>query len=644
MLTLLCATAAPCLRLDAGTVTFQGRAYSIETVTIAQTVTIVPASDLIFVQAPTGEKFLALPTSSQARGDFDPANQRFYLVDRSTGQVSSFNRINGTLIKLDGTLFDSMTQNPSAFDPPLETFLRPLTIPSTEVATDICIMSSTTLGYRTDGPALTDEHVYILTRQSASSVQQTINVTLRNGDVPNGNLNVFVERDEDTGNLLLVQSSLDPAANTETRDRITAIRPADGTVDSEIVLSNNTALPNYSGDPGGMAVDPTTGTIYLLDPAARQMYVFTPLRPTLTGISPPQGPAAGGTAITLSGLNLPPNAAVFFNGVAATDVRVAGDGASITCTNPAGPVGAVDVTVTGTGISPGAPLTVRFTYVNTLPIAHLTASPTQGLPPLAVLFSTTGSEDRDGTITQRIVDFGDGTTYTFPSDLTVVQVTHTYLAEGTFVALLKVRDNLGGEATDTQVVIVGEGADLVIRSLSFKASLVKDPALEPKDGMKLKGEIILPDQTDIADGELTVGLVHPDGALQDQSAQGYFTNTATGGQFCGYINDQQAVSNTIMKFAMKPVRKLTATPNTYTFSFTGQRVDLVPALEQAVVNLRYGEDGTEVTQVQKEETRVGKVLIIVRLRTFLGDSLQYRKLAVVKITGGVRPQMKLVRP
>ncbi|MGH3188896.1 MAG: IPT/TIG domain-containing protein [Streptosporangiaceae bacterium] len=87
-----------------------------------------------------------------------------------------------------------------------------------------------------------------------------------------------------------------------------------------------------------------------------------PAHPTVTGISPASGPAAGGTKVTISGSNLSGATGVGFGGAAG---RIVFDsGSQITVTSPAGTAGTVNVTVTTKGGTSGA---VHFTYVTPAP-------------------------------------------------------------------------------------------------------------------------------------------------------------------------------------------------------------------------------------------------------------------------------------
>jgi formylglycine-generating enzyme required for sulfatase activity len=81
--------------------------------------------------------------------------------------------------------------------------------------------------------------------------------------------------------------------------------------------------------------------------------------PTISTVTPSSGPLAGGTSITIAGTNLT-GATVKIGGVSATNV--AATATSITCTTPAGSVGAKSVLVTAAGGSVTKPN--GFTYSN----------------------------------------------------------------------------------------------------------------------------------------------------------------------------------------------------------------------------------------------------------------------------------------
>ena len=92
--------------------------------------------------------------------------------------------------------------------------------------------------------------------------------------------------------------------------------------------------------------------------------------PTVTGLSPSSGPAAGGTSVTITGTGFTGATAVDFGTTAATDVVVVND-TTITADSPAGS-GVADVTVT-TPVGTSATLPAdQFTYIAAAPDLVLT--------------------------------------------------------------------------------------------------------------------------------------------------------------------------------------------------------------------------------------------------------------------------------
>ena len=86
-----------------------------------------------------------------------------------------------------------------------------------------------------------------------------------------------------------------------------------------------------------------------------------PTVPTVTGLSPTSGPAAGGTSVTIAGSGFASGDTVSFGANAGTSV-VVNSASSITVTSPAGSVGTVDVTViTPVGTTATSP-SDQFTY------------------------------------------------------------------------------------------------------------------------------------------------------------------------------------------------------------------------------------------------------------------------------------------
>src|SRR5712691_1575488 len=100
--------------------------------------------------------------------------------------------------------------------------------------------------------------------------------------------------------------------------------------------------------------------------------------PTLTGISPASGTAAGGTAVTITGTGFLAGATVSLGGTQATGVTVV-NSTSITATTPAHAAGAVDVVVSNSDTQSGT-LTQGFTYttVSNTPPTLTGISPASG--------------------------------------------------------------------------------------------------------------------------------------------------------------------------------------------------------------------------------------------------------------------------
>ena len=84
------------------------------------------------------------------------------------------------------------------------------------------------------------------------------------------------------------------------------------------------------------------------------------------------------------------------------------------------------------------------------PIAIAQASPTAGVKPLAVNFTSTGSYDPDGDPVTLSWNFGDG------QGAIGASASHTYTIAGTYNAVLTADDNKGGVGRDTVVISVAE--------------------------------------------------------------------------------------------------------------------------------------------------------------------------------------------
>jgi PKD repeat protein len=88
-------------------------------------------------------------------------------------------------------------------------------------------------------------------------------------------------------------------------------------------------------------------------------------------------------------------------------------------------------------------------YVNRLPVAALSASPTQGNAPLTVSFDGSASSDSDGSVASYSFTFGDGSPEVTQ---TSSAIQHTYNNAADYFATLKVKDNSGANSSNTASV------------------------------------------------------------------------------------------------------------------------------------------------------------------------------------------------
>ncbi|BDH09222.1 IPT/TIG domain-containing protein [Streptomyces hygroscopicus] len=145
-------------------------------------------------------------------------------------------------------------------------------------------------------------------------------------------------------------------------------------------------------DPEALTVAPS-GNVYVANTGSNTVSVIL-LAPTVTSISPAQGPATGGTVVTITGTNLS-GATVTFNGNAATNLFYNAAGTQIIATTPAGVPGPATVVVTtsvGTATLPGA-----FTYAAAPTTSGIT--PAQGPVAGGTFVTITGTDLIGATVT-----------------------------------------------------------------------------------------------------------------------------------------------------------------------------------------------------------------------------------------------------
>ena len=163
-----------------------------------------------------------------------------------------------------------------------------------------------------------------------------------------------------------------------------------------------------------------TATLTSSAPWVMQMATFSaafgPV-PTVSSVSPNNGPAVGGTGVTITGTNFAAGATVMFGGTAATNVVVV-SGTQITATSPAGNAGTVTVTVTNSGGQSGS-LASGFTYI---------AVPTLSISAITVAF---GNVEVNTASTQTVTLSSTGTAAVTVSAATVTGTGFT-VSGGTF--------------------------------------------------------------------------------------------------------------------------------------------------------------------------------------------------------------------
>ena len=186
-------------------------------------------------------------------------------------------------------------------------------------------------------------------------------------------------------------------------------------------LTGATAVDFGTGHPGTITADTAT-SITVTSPAgtgtvnvtvttpngtsatssADQFTYNAPALPTVTGLSPTNGPAAGGTSVIVSGTNLTGATAVDF-GTANPGTITADTATSITVTSPAG-TGTVNVTVTTPNGTSATSSADQFTY-NAPALPTVTGvSPTNGPAAGGTSVTVTGTNLTGATA----VDFGTG--------------------------------------------------------------------------------------------------------------------------------------------------------------------------------------------------------------------------------------------
>ncbi|WNZ08660.1 IPT/TIG domain-containing protein [Streptomyces sp. 11x1] len=156
-----------------------------------------------------------------------------------------------------------------------------------------------------------------------------------------------------------------------------------------------------------------------------QVVLFTYVTtPSLSSLSPNQGPVAGGTTVTLTGANLSGATAVQFGGVAATSFTV-NSSTQITAVTPAHAAGAAAVTVTTPGGTSNAADPNAFFFYSAQPLLTFLAPPS-GPTAGGTAVTLTGS----GLLAATAVQFGGvaATSFTVDSSTQITAVAPAHAA------------------------------------------------------------------------------------------------------------------------------------------------------------------------------------------------------------------------
>ena len=111
---------------------------------------------------------------------------------------------------------------------------------------------------------------------------------------------------------------------------------------------------------------------------------------TASGVTPTSGSTAGGTAITITGTGFVAGATVSVGGAACTGVTVV-SASSITCTTPAGTVGAKNVVVTNADTG-AATVTGAFTYTTSADVVPVVVTVAPMTPEIAPVIKFTSTQ------------------------------------------------------------------------------------------------------------------------------------------------------------------------------------------------------------------------------------------------------------
>jgi glucose/arabinose dehydrogenase/endonuclease YncB( thermonuclease family) len=227
----------------------------------------------------------------------------------------------------------------------------------------------------------------------------------------------------------------------------------------EINVANagaNMGWPCYEGDAiqGGYQFKPVCQTLYGQGPGATRLPLI------VYAHSNGSGSATGGAFYTGTSYPAQYHGTYFYGDYSQTWIRnVRVDGANNLLDSPSafasGTGNLVDIETGPDGnlyyiaIGAGQLRVIRHYESNAPPTAVASASPLSGAAPLQVQFTGSTSSDPDGDPLQYLWNFGNG------EESSQANPTCTYLANGTYVAVLTVDDGRGGVRTASVTIGVG---------------------------------------------------------------------------------------------------------------------------------------------------------------------------------------------
>src|SRR5580693_5541082 len=144
-----------------------------------------------------------------------------------------------------------------------------------------------------------------------------------------------------------------------------------GTAATNVVVVNSTTITATTAAHAAGAVTVTVTNPDTQSGSLTNGYTYLGPAPTVTGVNPNNGPAAGGTPITISGTNFVTGATATLGGTAATNVVVV-NSTTITAKTAAHAAGAVTVTVTNPDTQSGS-LTNGYTYTSAISFVQVSS-------------------------------------------------------------------------------------------------------------------------------------------------------------------------------------------------------------------------------------------------------------------------------